>query len=240
MRLLLIDPYVAGGVSLSTSLGWLSASVRSAGHKVFVLDLNSRGIPNYQDILPSLVAGYAPEMIGISVMCTTYMTALQMVEHLSEYFRGYIVLGGAQMSFEKENALKDSERADFVIVGEGEETLVELIEHLEARKDLGDVLGLIYRDNARIKINAPRKLISDLSKLPFPDYRLFGLKRVSSTYLTVSLQVGDALSVACFVIPITCRPSGAAVISLWRLKNSSLPRLSLGLDDSTSANLFSI
>ena len=182
MRILLIDPYVAGGVSLSSSLGWLSASVRSEGHEVFVLDLNSRGIPNYQDILPNFLARYVPDMVGITVMCTTYATALQMVEHLREYFRGYIVLGGAQMSFERENALKDSERTDFVVVGEGEETLVELMDHLENSEGLKDIEGLIYRENGEVKTNSPRRPIADLNKLPFPDYRLFGLKQASPIY----------------------------------------------------------
>ncbi len=182
MRLLLIDPYSPYAGSLNTSLGWLSSFVRAAGHEVFVLALNTRRIADYKNVLPNFVQHYAPVMIGITVMCTTYTLALQMVEHLSEYFQGYIVLGGAQMSFERENALIDSPRVDFAVVGEGEEALVELIEHLEAGRDLADVTGLIYRNNGQIKTTAPCKPIADLNKLPFPDYRLFGLKQVSPLY----------------------------------------------------------
>lgn len=182
MRILLIDPYVATGGNLNTSLGWLSASVHKAGHEVFVLDLNCRRVSNYHEVLPGFIKRYAPDMIGITVMCTTYTSALHLVEHLSNYFRGHIVLGGAQMSFERENALKDSKRVDFGVVGEGEETLVELIEHLGSGKDIKDVQGIIYRNNGESKVNTPRKWISDLNKLPFPDYRLFGLKRVPPEY----------------------------------------------------------
>ena len=113
----------------------------------------SRRIADYRKVLPAFIGRYFPDMIGITVMCTTYTSALQMVEHLSEYFRGYIVLGGAQMSFEKEKALKDSERIDFGVVGEGEETLVELIERLERGKGLHDVQGLIYREDGEIKVS---------------------------------------------------------------------------------------
>lgn len=182
MKLLLIDPYSACMGTLNTSLGWLSSSVRAAGHEVFVISLNARVISDYRKVLPDLVERYAPDMIGITVVCTTYTSVLGMVGHLREYFRGYIVLGGAQMSFEKESTLKDSEGVDFAIVGEGEEVMVDLIESLEAGKDLQDVRGLIYRENEVIKINPPRKWIEDLNKLPFPDYCLFGMEKVPEWY----------------------------------------------------------
>ncbi len=124
MRLLLIDPYSACAGTLNTSLGWLSASIRAAGHEVFVLSLNARSVSNYRNVLPDFVKRYSPDMIGITVVCTTYTSVLGMVEHLNKYFRGHIVLGGAQMSFERENALKDSEGVDFTIVGEGEKVLL--------------------------------------------------------------------------------------------------------------------
>jgi len=168
--------------TLNTSLGWLSSSVRAAGHEVFVFSLNARVISDYRKVLPDLVERYAPDMIGITVVCTTYTSVLGMVGHLREYFRGYIVLGGAQMSFEKERALKDSEGVDFAIIGEGEEVMVDLIEYLESGKDLQGVQSLIYRDNGIIKINPQRKWIMDLNKLPFPDYRLFGMEKVPEWY----------------------------------------------------------
>lgn len=182
MKILLIDPYSPSAQSLNTSLGWLSASVHKAGHEVFVLDLNCRRISNYNKVLRDLVERYQPEMIGITVMCTTYTAALLVVQQLKDYFPGHIVLGGAQMSFERENALKESKDVDFAIVGEGEETFVELIENLENKQSLDDVHGLIFRKNGKIISNSPRKAISDLNQLPFPDYRLFGLEKVPHWY----------------------------------------------------------
>ena len=215
MRLLLIDPYSPHAGSINTSLGWLSASVHAAGHEVFVLSLNSRRISDYRMVLPGFVKGYAPDMIGITVMCTTYASALSMVEHLSEYFQGYIVLGGAQMSFESENALKDSEGVNFVVVGEGEEALVELIERLETGEDLQDVQGLIYRDNGEIKVNPPRKWITDLDKLPFPDYRLFGLEKVTPSY-TYRISTSRGCPFRC----VFCNPHNMRV--RWRSRDFGL------------------
>jgi len=175
MRLLLIEPF-SNIEGLNTSLGWLSASVRAAGHETFVLSMNNRHIMDYEKMLPDFINRYTPDMIGLSVVCTTYTLALNMVEYIGRHFKGHIVLGGAQMSFEREKTLEDYDRIDFVVVGEGEETLVKLMEHLETGENLQDIKGLIYRDNGVIKVNPSFKWISDLNKLPFPDYRLFGLK----------------------------------------------------------------
>jgi anaerobic magnesium-protoporphyrin IX monomethyl ester cyclase len=158
---------------------------------------------------------FAPDIVGITMMCTTYVPALRLIEHIGQYYDGYIILGGAQMSFERENALKDSLRANFVIVGEGEETLVELIGHLETRKDLADVAGLIYRDNGEIKINPPRKLITDLNKLPFPDYGLFGLKRFPPWY-TYRISTSRGCPFRC----VFCNPHNMQ--AKWRSRDFGL------------------
>jgi len=216
MRILLIDPYVTVSANLSTSLGWLSASVRAAGHEVFVLDLNCRRISDYREVLPEFISRYAPHMIGITVMCTTYVPMLRMVNHLANYYKGYIAVGGAQIAFEKENALRDGPRFDFAVIGDGEETTVELLDCLEEKGDLSQIKGLIYRDGGQIKSNEPRKWWeSDLNKLPFPDFRLFGLEKVPSTYsYRVSTSRGCPFH-CIFCNPITMR-------SKWRSRNFDL------------------
>lgn len=216
MRLLLIDPYVAAAANLNTSLAWLSAAVHKAGHEVFVLDLNCRRISNYQKVLPEVISRYAPSIIGITVMCTTYAQMLRIVDHLADYYKGYIVVGGAQIPFEKENALRDGPRIDFAVVGDGEETTVELLDCLESKGDLSQIQGLIYREGRRIKSNPPRKWReSDLNKLPFPDFRLFGLKKVPCEYsYRVSTSRGCPFRCA-FCNPITMR-------SKWRSRDFDL------------------
>jgi len=63
--------------------------------------------------------------------------------------------------------------ADAVCIGEGEETIVELIKALAEKQPLGNVLGIAYRDGASIVINDRRPLIKDIDTIPFPAYELF-------------------------------------------------------------------
>ena len=79
------------------------------------------------------------------------------------------VLGGAHPSFLPEEGLQ---HAGFVVRGEGEETLMELVDALEGNGDLSGILGLSYRENGEMVHNPPRPFINDLDALPIPDFSL--------------------------------------------------------------------
>jgi len=61
---------------------------------------------------------------------------------------------------------------------EGEITLLELMQNLEAGKNFSDVLGITYRKDGKIVKNADRPYIEDLDSLPFPAHHLWPLARL--------------------------------------------------------------
>lgn len=66
---------------------------------------------------------------------------------------------------------------DAIVVGQGEETLQELLDHLPDTDALGEILGLIWRDaDGQIVRNAPRPLMADITGLPMPAWDLFEFK----------------------------------------------------------------
>jgi radical SAM superfamily enzyme YgiQ (UPF0313 family) len=82
-----------------------------------------------------------------------------------------VIMGGAHPTFLPDEAL---EYADFVIRGEGEHSLVELVEYMEkGTPALTGIKGLSYRNrDGRIVHNASREFIEDLDSLPEPDFSL--------------------------------------------------------------------
>ncbi|MCJ7481382.1 MAG: B12-binding domain-containing radical SAM protein [Thermodesulfovibrionales bacterium] len=64
-------------------------------------------------------------------------------------------------------------QADIVVIGEGEETIVEAIHALSNKKSLINIDGIAYRENNTVMINKRRKLINDIDSIPFPAYDLF-------------------------------------------------------------------
>ncbi|MEF9475842.1 MAG: B12-binding domain-containing radical SAM protein [Candidatus Mariimomonas ferrooxydans] len=81
-----------------------------------------------------------------------------------------IVIGGPHSTFMPEESLSC---ADYVIRGEGEETIVELIEHLESGLPLDNIKGLSLKTRqGGIRHNPGREFISDLDTAPVPDFSL--------------------------------------------------------------------
>ena len=82
-----------------------------------------------------------------------------------------VIIGGAHPTFLPDEAL---EYADFVIRGEGEHTLVELLQCIErGTPALMEIKGLSYRErDGRIVHNPSREFIEDLDSLPQPDFSL--------------------------------------------------------------------
>ena len=108
------------------------------------------------------------DIIGISSITSTAPRAFR----LAERFRSMgipIMMGGPHSTFLPEESLK---HADYVVRGEGEETVVELIEHLESGKSLRNIKGLSYREGATLVHNPDRPLIRDLDSAPSPDFSL--------------------------------------------------------------------
>ncbi|MEX2161378.1 MAG: radical SAM protein [Anaerolineales bacterium] len=75
--------------------------------------------------------------------------------------------------------------AEFVLIGEGEETLTELMEHLTGRGSgtLNSILGLAFQSKGELTINARRPDIKDLDALPFPAWDLVDVPRYRRIWL---------------------------------------------------------
>jgi len=82
------------------------------------------------------------------------------------------IVGGQHFSFTSEESLSSFPEIDFVIRGEGERTLVELIRAVRDGGDLPLIRGLSFRAHKKIVHNPPRSLIENLDSLPYPAYHL--------------------------------------------------------------------
>jgi len=105
------------------------------------------------------------DIIGISSITSTAPRAFQIAKRF--HSMGIpIIMGGPHSTFLPEESLK---YADYVVRGEGEETIVELMEHLEYGRSLNDIKGLSYREGDTFIHNPDRPLIQDLDSGPIPD-----------------------------------------------------------------------
>ena len=111
---------------------------------------------------------YSADLVGISTITSTAPRAYSMADDLRE--RGVpVVMGGAHPMFLPDEAL---EHADYVIRGEGEDAIVELLDAIDGKRPFGSVDGLSYHADGRVFHNPSRALCPDLDKHPSPDLSL--------------------------------------------------------------------
>lgn len=108
------------------------------------------------------------DLVCISTITSTANRAYWLADNIKK--KGVpVVLGGVHPSFTADECLG---HCDYVIRGEGEEALLELLEALQGNRNFSDIQNLSYRSGGNIFHNPVRPLISDLDSIPIPDYSL--------------------------------------------------------------------
>ncbi len=160
----------AGGNQIPLGIFYLGAYLRSGGHEVRVIDGEARNLTT-DDILAEIEA-FGPELMGISSTTVAFHRAVETAGEVKAAFPGLpIVLGGPHVSSNTAHAMS-CPQIDYGIVGEGEETLRDLMAALQTGGSLEEIPGLAYRRGEEVAVNPPRPLISDLDSLPLPAYDL--------------------------------------------------------------------
>lgn len=150
---------------------YVASSMIKAGHEVKFLN---GAFMSHAEILRSL-SGYGPDFVGI--YSTTFgwkkavLTAREIKENLGDVF---VAAGGPYPIALQEKCFADSDAIDAVVTGEGEITIVEMLDRLSQGRSLHGVGGVVFRDKKCIVKNPPRPLITDLDSLPFPARELLG------------------------------------------------------------------
>jgi radical SAM superfamily enzyme YgiQ (UPF0313 family) len=134
-------------------------------------------------------------------------------------------LGNAHPTLKPEDFISNKSPIDFVVVGEGEVTLTELIKTHNAKKDLSQVKGIYYLKNGTPSFTGYRPLINDLSDLPLPNYNKIKMEY----YLKPKLDLIRRILISGIPIytgrgcPYLCEFCAANTI--WKKGNKSYVRL---------------
>ena len=85
---------------------------------------------------------------------------------------GVITIAGGQHFIEEniDEALHNG--VDYIVIGEGEETIKELLAALACNQDIDGIKGIAYLKNGEVKVNSAREPITDFDKFPLPNFSL--------------------------------------------------------------------
>ncbi len=173
MRVTLVNAQVLDGNNVVPPLGllYIAAVLEKAGHKVQIFDAD----PEYQSSMMQEIKDFNPELIGISFLTVAYERAFNLSKDLKkEMPDATFCAGGVHTTVKPQDTLKEFD-LDFIVVGEGEDTIVEVCEKLEKKEGLADVNGIMYRENGEVIVTANRDMIKDLDSIPFPARHLIDM-----------------------------------------------------------------
>ncbi len=191
MKLLFVTPpmgnwvrWGAKHVACNPLYAQLAAFVREKrAAEVAVLDCRALGLNETEMI--EQVRVESPDAVFLGTRLITeggagaVLRYLEAIALLKESFPKMITIaGGLAISAIPKDLLGLTPQLDYILVGEAEPTLVELLEELKReRPQPKEVLGLAYRNDSKIMLTSPRALLPDLDQLPKPAYDLFPMNQ---------------------------------------------------------------
>lgn len=174
------DAYLFPPLGIMTLAAFIHS--RSA-HEVLLLDCLPQDL-SYAELADRIRAAQ-PRLVGITAhthnLVDVHKTAL-LVKRIDPSI--HVVLGGGHVWAFPEAAAGLS-GVDSAVRGDGEFTLLELLEALEAGRTLAGIQGLLYQDaRGQVVRNPDRPLLHPLDDLPYPDRKSLGLE----TYFTPAMR----------------------------------------------------
>jgi radical SAM superfamily enzyme YgiQ (UPF0313 family) len=204
---LIRTPSVVGRFALTLnrtpplSVAYLAGSLTAAGHEVQVIDAVGEALeaihPGYRpDILinglsvAEIVERIRPDtdFVGISCLFSHEWPLIRdLIAATARRFPAVpIVLGGEHATAVPELCLEDAPGLSACALGEGDETIVDLLEASTGRKALADVAGIVFRAAEGPRRTAPRGRIRDVDDIPAPRWDLTPIEH----YLDGGLSFG--------------------------------------------------
>ena len=175
MKVLLINPPIREWAKPNVfplGLGYIASVLMREGHEVDVLDINAHRLGPEE--VEEKIAGFEFDIAGIGGIVTIYRYVKWLIRILRKHHPDKkIIIGGSVGSSIPETMMKKN-KVDVICIGEGENTVKELVMALEMEGNLSNVKGIWYRDsNGNIHKTLRRPPILELDDISLPAWGLF-------------------------------------------------------------------
>ena len=178
-KILLITPasvFYAQSPTLPLGPLAIGSYLKAKGYDVKLIDRNVK-IENLETIIDS----YQPNVVGVSLLSyRSIRDATKISKKIRR--RGIPVIWGGQIPSALVDECLDTGAVDYVIIGEGEKTFLELTEALTTGGVVEKIHGIAYLSSGK-KIQTPPREVSDLSEFPVTDYSLVDPEKYGKRFM---------------------------------------------------------
>lgn len=176
MKILLVKPpepkksdnSISGHIIEHLGLGYIASMLRKNGYIAEIIDGRISGLD--YDQVESKIINSDCDVVGISI---PYQWSVKEVTDLiinlrKKGFKKTLFTGGHPATFYYKELLKEENQIDIVCLGEGEYSVLEVVQRIENGKNFEGIKGIAYRKDGEICFEGYRDLIENLDELPFP------------------------------------------------------------------------
>lgn len=212
MKILLFNPPMTirsndtttPGIYIPLGLANIGGILETNGYNISIIDALAEGINVVKKTKTNTRVGlseatileklnyFKPDIVGISTMFTAYASDSHDIAKIAKDYnpKTLVVIGGAHASILYKNVLSDK-NVDIVVIGEGENTILEIVNNFDKKLSLDNIKGTAVRNNKNEVILNPNRLpITKLDTLPLParhllpmDIYLQGSKESKGNYV---------------------------------------------------------
>lgn len=190
MNILLVNPPIPGyfynrEFYFPSSLLYLAAVLRKQGHSPRILDFKiyQRQAPDppfsfYEQRLRQVVNAFDPDLIGFgSLFSGNFPHVLRLARFSKAHFPDIPnVIGGIHPTLYAHEILTNCPCIDMIVLGEGEETLIQVLRAMQGGDDFAHIDGFAFRRDGKITINPKTGYLHDVDQLPLPAYDLIDIE----------------------------------------------------------------
>jgi len=155
-------------------IGYLAACILESGFDCDVLDAKMLHLS--LQAVSAQIKKINPDVVGITAMTNEIIRGHTMAGEIKKILPDtVVVVGGCHASAIPVETLNEFNNFDFVVVGEGESTFVELLKFLrDEGKSLTAIKGIVYRqDDGKTEFTGRKDFIYELDSIPYPAWQKF-------------------------------------------------------------------
>jgi len=190
-------------------IAFLAATLEKHGHRVTLIDAIAEDPEKLTGFMDDVyVNGLEPdeiiqripkdtEVIGFSLMFTMNWLHDRKLIRLTraQFSEALIIAGGEHITALPEFSMKQSEGIDVCVIGEGEQTIVELLAARQGNQSFDTVDGLVYQVNGKYISTAKRNRLIKIDELPWPAWHLLPVHKYFEHAMVFGVNRGNCLPV---------------------------------------------
>ena len=193
MRILVINislrPYLREKL-FPIGLGYITTAMKNAGYKFDLLDIDAHRFSDKE--VEDYIAAHQYDIVCMGCIVTGYKIIKSLSSLIKQYNPETKIVVGNSVATSITEILLTRAKVDIAVMGEGDETIIDLLKTISQGKSLKDVKGIYFNKDGKIYRTPDRHPISDISGLPLIEFSIFDVDlyiRNSKNY------VGDPLPI---------------------------------------------